>query len=93
MSVCGVPGATVAFSPARSVRHWPSMKTSSVPLEHLVALFGALVDVHGWPAGTRTDPVDGLQQVAVGVRCAARDLPAHRHPRREIEHAIALDNL
>src|SRR3954470_13341591 len=85
---CGTPAGTVAFSPARTRLQLPFMKTSSAPLDDLVALLSPRVRVNGRARHPGLDPIRRLEQLAGGVGCAARDLPPHSQPGTEVEPAI-----
>src|SRR4051794_37284923 len=89
---CGTPAGTVAFSPARTGRRLPFMKTVHEDLERalddLVALLSPRVHVNGRARHPGLDPIRGLEQLAGGVGCAARDLPPHSQPGTEVEPAI-----
>src|SRR4051812_21720143 len=57
-------------------------------IDDLVALLSPRVHVNGRARHPGLDPVRGLEQLAGGVGCAARDLPPHSQPGTEVEPAI-----
>src|SRR3954468_2156572 len=71
-----------------------SRKNSSVyedlerALDDVIALLSPRVHVDGRAGHLGLDPIRGLEQLAGGVGCAARDLPPHSHPGTEVEPAI-----
>src|SRR5215211_2163982 len=62
-------------------------------LDDLVALLSPRVHVNGRARHPGLDPIRGLEQLAGGIGCAARDLPPHSHPGTEVEPAIVAAGL